>query len=290
MQHVILENEGLVARINPLGAELVSLYNTLTDTEYMWNGDANFWGKHSPVLFPIVGGLKNNYYEYRGESYSLGRHGFARDKLFETEVNSKSKAIFSLRATTETKKVFPFDFILKLHYSLSPSELLVTYQVANPAQENLYFSIGGHPAFSLQTDNNIRYEDCYLEFELPETVSLLLSSEGLMNGKELPFLNNEKTIPLKKELFYNDALVLKGPKSGAISLLNNKIPGGLKFKYNDFPYLAIWSAKNAPFLCIEPWYGIADSMLHDNSLINKTGIACLEAHGNWEKTWSVLIL
>lgn len=287
MQHVILENVGLIARINPLGAELVSLYDKLTDKEYMWNGDSSFWGKHSPVLFPIVGRLKNNYYEYRGEQYSLNRHGFARDLVFESEITSKSEATFSLQATTETKRVFPFDFTLKLDYSLSPSELLVTYQVTNPAQENLYFSIGAHPAFALPMDNEIRYEDYYLEFELPETVSLQLSTEGLMNGKGLPFLNHEKTISLNKELFYNDALVLKGLKSRAISLLNTKAPGGLKFKYDDFPYLAVWSAENAPFICIEPWSGIADSVQHDNSLINKTGIICLEAHGNWKKAWSV---
>lgn len=284
---IVLENGGLTAKINPLGAELVSLYHHPDHVEYLWNGDAGFWNKHSPVLFPIIGALKDGCYTYQGNSYFLSRHGFAREMVFEVEVKSKNEATFILRATKETKMVYPFDFILKLSYSLSPSKLSVTYQVINPANKKLYFSIGGHPAFSLSAQDGATYEDYYLEFELPETLALQLSSDGLMTGATLPFLNSEKRIALKKELFYNDALVFKNPKSSSISLLNSKTSAGFKFNYDGFPFIAIWSAKDSPFICLEPWCGIADGSSHDYHLIHKDGIICLEGYGCWQAAWSV---
>jgi galactose mutarotase-like enzyme len=284
---IVLENGILTAKINPLGAELVSLYHHPDHIEYLWNGDAGFWNKHSPVLFPVIGALKDGYYRYQGNSYYLSRHGFAREMVFEVEVKSKSEATFILQATKETKMVYPFDFTLKLSYSLSSSQLFVTYQVVNPANKKLYFSIGGHPAFSLSAHNGVTYEDYYLEFELPETLALQLSSGGLMTGATEPFLNAEKRIALKKELFYKDALVFKNARSRSISLLNSKTSAGFKLNYNGFPYIAIWSAKDSPFVCLEPWCGIADSISHDHDFTNKAGIICLEEYGCWKAAWSV---
>ncbi|HEY4198877.1 MAG TPA: aldose 1-epimerase family protein [Mucilaginibacter sp.] len=286
---IVLGNGGLTAKINPFGAELVSLYHRPRHIEYLWSGDASFWNKHSPVLFPIVGALKDGCYMYQGNPYFLSRHGFARQMWFEVEVKSKSEATFILRATKETKMVYPFDFILKLSYSLSPSQLSVTYQVINPANKKLYFSIGGHPAFALSAQDGVIYEDYYLEFEVPETLALQLSLDGLMTGTALPFLNHEKRIALKKELFYDDALVFKNPKSRSISLFNSETSAGFKFNYNDFPYIAIWSAKDSPFICLEPWYGIADCTSHDHDLTKKEGIICLEGYGCWKAAWSVEI-
>jgi galactose mutarotase-like enzyme len=277
---IVLENGGLTAKINPLGAELVSLYHHPYHIEYLWNGDAGFWNKQSPVLFPIIGALKDGCYTYQRNSYYLSRHGFAMEMTFEVAVKSKSEAAFILQATNETKIVYPFDFILKLCYSLSPSQLSVTYQVINPANKKLYFSIGGH----------VTYEDHYLEFELPETLALQLSSDGLMTGETQPFLKAEKCIALEKGLFYNDALVFKNPKSRWISLLNSKTSAGFRFNFNGFPFIAIWSAKDSPFICLEPWCGIGDGTSHDHDLTNKEGIICLEEYGCWKAAWSVELL
>ncbi len=284
---IILENGGLTATVNPLGAELVSLYHHPDQIEYLWNGDASYWNKRSPVLFPIVGALKDDRYIYQGKPYRLSRHGFAREMVFDVKPKSKNEAVFILQATKETKTIYPFDFVLKITYLLSPSQLSVTYQVDNPSNEKLYFSIGGHPAFSLFAQDGVTYEDYYLQFELAETLARQLSCNGLMTGATEPFLNCEKTIPLKKELFYNDALVFKDTRSRWISLLNSKTSGGFKFNYEGFPYIAVWSAKDSPFVCLEPWCGIADGAAHDHDLVTKEGIICLEDHGCWTAAWSV---
>ena len=243
---IIIENGSLRACIHPLGAELQSLIRKEYNQEYIWNGDPTFWPRYSPVLFPIVGGLKNDTFIYNGETFTLPKQGFARDTEFESEKTDDHKATFTLKSSAVTKSSYPFDFILRLHYELDGDTIRITYQVNNPAEETMYFSIGAHPAFAVPLVEKTEYEDYYLEFKQPETLEQWPLDGNLLETETIPFLKNEKRIHLKKDLFYKDAIVFKNPVSETLSLLSAKTPRGINFHFKGLPYVGIWAAKGAP--------------------------------------------
>jgi galactose mutarotase-like enzyme len=284
---IILENEILRASIAPKGAELQSLINKQTTIEYMWSGDAAYWGKCSPVLFPIVGGLKNDTYYFKGKQYQLPRHGFARDKTFTAEKISETEALFTIIQDEQTLLVYPFAFILKLRYQLKDASLSCTYQVFNSGNEELLFSVGAHPAFAVPIIKDTAYADYYLQFNTAETLQRWKLQDGLIStsAELLPTSNNK--LLLSAQLFYEDAIVLKNMQSNSITLGCSKHTHGFNFIFNDFPFFGIWAAKDAPFVCLEPWCGIADSVAHNQQLKDKEGINVLAANTHWQKTWSV---
>jgi galactose mutarotase-like enzyme len=283
-----LENERIKAIIALKGAELQSLVRKDVDQEYMWSGDPAFWGKKSPVLFPIVGGLKQNQYSYKGQTYQLGRHGFARDQEFTVTEQSQSTARLTLTDNEATRRVYPFAFRFSLVYALQPAGLSVSYIVENTGNDTLWFSVGGHPAFKLPLSSHCSFEDYYLDFSETENAGRWpLSPEGLISHPPQPLLNNTGKLPLSKPLFYEDALVLKQLQSTSVSLQTDKDPQGLRFHFEGFPFLGIWSAKNADFICIEPWCGIADSVDASGRLEEKEGIESLAPGQQFTRTWSV---
>lgn len=280
-----LNNESVFIKIHPKGAELQSIvYNGL---EYMWSGDAAFWGKHSPVLFPIVGTLKNDTYSYEGKEYHLPRHGFARDKEFDINVESNSKATFTLKSNEDTLKVYPFEFELKLVYELIGNKVSCTYVVENNGKEQMYFSVGGHPAFAVPLDKELAYEDYYLKFNKENELTKYKLDNGLIANDTQTVVLTDHKLSLTKSLFYEDAIVLKHLQSNAISLASQKSEHGLHFLFEEFPFFGIWAAKDAPFVCIEPWCGIADSVNHNQELKDKEGIEKLEAGQSWQRSWQV---
>lgn len=283
---VNLENNLLQVQINPKGAELQRLYHKEHKLEYLWSADAAYWPKYSPVLFPIVGALKDNTYLYKGSSYKLSRHGFARDMTFEVESTGTDHATFTLKSSAETKANYPFDFVLKLHYSLDGSALEVKYEVINEGGETLYFSVGAHPAFAVPLQEGTSYEDYYLEFEKKETAPRWTIKNSLI-AEPQTYLENESKILLKKELFYEDAIVLKKLESTRLSLKSDKVPHGFHFYFEGFPFMGIWAATDAPFICIEPWCGIADSVNHNQQFEQKEGVMTLQPKTNWTKAWRV---
>lgn len=285
-----LHNEALEVQVNPMGAELVSCRLRETGTDYMWNGNPAFWGKHSPVLFPIVGTLKNNRYFYQGKAYELPRHGFAREKTFSVNQLSNSQAIFTLVQDESTLALYPFPFRLSLIYTLSGKQLRVGYEVENTGADPLYFSLGAHPAFAVPLQAAQTYSDYYLLFEQNETAGRWpISPEGLIEKEPLPLFQNARELPLSYSLFQKDALVLKQLRSAYIEIRNHKDAHGLRFAFNGFPFFGIWAAKNADFVCLEPWCGIADSVDTDQELINKEGIECLAAGALFEREWSITL-
>ena len=283
---VCLENKVLKVQIHPKGAELQRLYHKEYKLEYLWNADATYWPKYSPVLFPIVGALKDNAYLYKESTYKLSRHGFARDMMFEVESAGTDHATFTLKSSAETKANYPFDFILKLHYRLDGSVLEVKYEVINESDETLYFSIGAHPAFAVPFQEGTNYEDYFLEFEKKETAPRWTIKNSLI-AEPRTYLENESKIPLKKELFYEDAIVLNNLESNRLSIKSDKTPHGLHFYFEGFPFMGIWAAKDAPFVCIEPWCGIADSVDHNQQFEKKEGVMALQPKTNWTKAWRV---
>ncbi len=284
---ITLQNETLTAVIANKGAELQQLKHNHTGIDYLWSGDAAYWGKHSPVLFPIVGGLKDDTYFYNGHQYHLPRHGFARDRDFAVQQLSSSEAVFSLQDDERTWEVYPFSFHLKIRYQLNNNWLACTYEVYNSGNNVLLFSVGAHPAFAVPLQNNLQYSDYYLEFNKPENLQRWKLLGGLVSNAAttVPAANNR--LPLAASLFYEDAVVLKGLESNCITLATDRDEHGLNFYFNDFPFFGIWAAKDAPFVCLEPWCGIADSVHHNRQLADKEGINALEPGGHFERTWSV---
>ena len=287
---IIIENNHLRVALNAKGAELDSILNKQNDLEYLWQGDAAFWGKKSPILFPIVGTLKDNTFFYNDKKYNLPRHGFARDRTFSVENHTAEKVTFLLVSDEGSLKNYPFHFEFRLHYSLKDNTLGVTYDVKNTGIGDMYFSVGGHPAFQLPLVAQTDYTDYFIAFNEVETSGRYpLSKEGLLERTTHPFLENSDKIALNPALFYEDAVVLKHLKSTNMAILSDKTPHGLRMTFDGFPYFGIWAAKNAPFVCLEPWCGIADSVDTTQELTEKEGINKLEKNERFEQTWQLEI-
>ena len=285
-----IENQQLRISIHQKGAELQSIFHKEHHTEYMWSGDPAIWGKHSPLLFPIVGTLKANTYYYQDKPYTLSRHGFARDREFTVESQTPDSVSFLLKSDEATKTNFPFDFELRVIYRLLAGGLSTTYCVDNPAATPLYFSVGGHPAFAVPLAPDTDYTDYYLEFDKPENAPRWpISKDGLIETQPQPLLNNVATLPLKKDLFAKDALVLKHPASSGVAIRSAKTQRGVKLDYPGFPFLGIWAAPNADFVCLEPWCGIADSVDGNQQWTEKEGINRLAAGERFERTWTLRV-
>ncbi len=285
-----LENEVLKVEVIPKGAELQSIVNKVFGMEYLWNGNPYFWAKRSPVLFPIVGTLKNNTYYYQGKSYELSRHGFAREMEFGVEKQNPSDITFLLRSSPETKKNYPFDFEFRIRYQLSGDELSTEYLVSNTGSGMLLFSVGGHPAFKLPLTSDTGYADYYLKFDEIENLPRWpISREGLLQTGPIPVLVESDRLKLEKSLFYQDALVFKYPASSDISVLSGKTPHGIRFQMGEFPFLGIWSAKDADFICIEPWCGVADSVNSNQQLEAKEGIEKLSPGKVFSRQWRIKV-
>lgn len=284
----ILENEILKVEVASRGAELQSILNKVNGIEYLWDGNPAFWAKRSPVLFPIVGSLKKNTYHYQGKSYQLPRHGFARDMDFEMEKQTSREIIFLLRSSPETKINYPFDFEFRVRYQLMGYELSTEYIVSNTGNGMMFFSVGGHPAFRLPLATQTQFSDYYLRFEETENLSRWpISKDGLIQPQQIPVLEDSNRLNLQKSLFYQDALVFKYPASSEISLLSGKTPHGLQFQMGEFPFLGIWSFKDADFICLEPWCGIADSVSSDQQLERKEGIEKAIPGKPFSRLWRV---
>ncbi|HEY3405344.1 MAG TPA: aldose 1-epimerase family protein [Ohtaekwangia sp.] len=286
----VLQNQSLIVKIKDKGAELFSVVHKQNQLEYMWSGDPLFWGKTSPVLFPIVGALRDNAYLYKDKKYTLSRHGFARDHSFGTENQEEDKITFLLISNESTLQHYPFPFELRIIYSITAYTLSVTYEVKNTGNDVMFFSLGAHPAFKVPIVNGSAYTDYYLEFNRTENSPRWpISNDGLIKTEPEFLLTNTNKLPLDKKLFENDALVLKHLKSDAISLKSTKHNHGLEFTFEGFPFFGIWAAKNADFVCLEPWCGIADAVDHDQQLHHKEGIESLRAGRTWSRAWHIKV-
>ncbi|RAJ23087.1 galactose mutarotase-like enzyme [Pedobacter cryoconitis] len=284
---ILLENENIKVTISAKGAELQSIKSKKDNLEYLWKGDPAFWGKFSPVLFPIVGALKNNTYCIGEQSYQLPRHGFARDLTFEAQQINEEEALFTLSHNAETLKVYPFEFKFSLRYSLSGAAVSCTYEVNNPGIKDLLFSVGAHPAFAVPLTADTLYEDYYLGFSQDESLNIHQIEDNLIGDQVAILQLSDRKLHLQHELFYNDALVIKDLNSKSIQLKNTKNQHGLNFRFIDFPFFGIWSAKDADFVCLEPWCGIADGIHHNQQLSDKEGIQTLSPGLDWKRSWEV---
>ncbi len=286
-----IQNEFIKISVNETGAELSAIESIKTGQNFLWSGDPAIWANHSPVLFPIVGGLKNNTYTYKGSTYTLPRHGFIRNnKKIQLTEQTESSLTFGLTFDQESLTSYPFEFEFSITYTLFKNRIVVSHLIKNHGSDEMLFSVGAHPAFRCPLHENETYEDYYLEFEKPETDSTwLLSPEGLVSSETRPVLHNTNILHLNRSLFDHDALIFKNLLSRQVSLRSTKSPQVVTVQYEDFPYLGLWAKPNAHFVCIEPWLGIADSAETDQNLETKEGILTLKSKHHFTAAYSVEI-
>ncbi|WP_299136084.1 aldose 1-epimerase family protein [uncultured Tenacibaculum sp.] len=284
---ITLENEYLTIQFKKLGAELTKIYSKETKLNYLWNGDATFWKRHAPILFPIVGKLKGNTYKINGEFYELPQHGFARDLEFSIVNKTTSKITFELTYSKETLINYPFKFTLQVSYELKKNQVLVNYKVINVDDTTIFFSIGAHPAFNCPLVKGTSFNDYYLEFEKAEKpTQLFLNPQTGFRNNISKTINLEKQIDLSYDLFKNDALMFEGIESKKVSLKSKKHNHGIHLHIPNWRYLAFWTKKtNTPFICFEPWMGIADNENTDQIYSTKEGIQELSVNKTYENEY-----
>lgn len=269
--NIQIESRDLSVLVNHLGAEISSVKNRKF-LEYIWRADKNIWPRHSPVLFPIVGKLKNNSFHYQSEEFSMTQHGFARDLQFALVQHETSSCTFELRSTAETKKQYPFEFLFQIAYRLKNNTLETNYRVVNLSETPMFFSVGAHPGFNCPLLPSESFEDYYFEFETSSLeVCELENGLRLANKRTLSIPN--KKLFLSDSLFNNDALVFEGGQISSIKLCSSKSQHSIQLDCATWPYFGLWSKKSCrQFVCMEPWHGIADSISAERDFTKKEGL------------------
>lgn len=289
---ITLNNELVQAVIDTAGAQLISLKSSNSNTEYIWQRDPKYWKFCSPILFPNVGKLKDDFYYYEGKKYSLPSHGFGRHSEFELIKNDTTSAVFRLTDSEESLQVYPFHFYLDITYQLTGAAITVSYSVKNTGANKMFFSIGAHPAFNIPFEPDSSFSDYQLEIApAVERERFLLAEDALVDSSSketwIP-----KTIDLSREFFKNDAFVIASQPKDCVSLCSTKTGNKIQLSYENFPYLGIWSKypEDAPFVCIEPWCGIASDTASDGNIETKTGINALQPEEIFERSYTIEII
>jgi galactose mutarotase-like enzyme len=269
---VQLSNEKLKICISKAGAEMHSLIFIPESCELLWQGESNVWPRRAPVLFPIVGKLANEGYAYKGEFYKLTQHGFARDCEFELHEISATKAVFSLSANEHTLKLFPFLFELTITYTLLASTLQIDYTIFNRDKNTLPFSIGAHPGFKLPFFENEKVEDYFLKFP-KANYHITTLDKGLRTSQQQLLRLQDARLALNNQLFEKDALVFENNQLHSVEIGSVNHTLSLSLIAENCPYFGIWSKSGTlQFVCLEPWWGIADKVGDDDDLFSKDGI------------------
>jgi galactose mutarotase-like enzyme len=265
------------------GAELCSFKDTQNDIEYIWQYEGKpFWQRHAPVLFPIVGKLKDDEYLFEGKTYKMTQHGLVRDMEWEFVAQTQDSIHFKVCSNEATLKQYPFHFELHAFYQLSENQLISKYKIINTGDSLMYFSFGLHPAFHcpiLPTDDLNEY---HILFEKQEYARRELLEKSLYNGEHKLVMNMNQKLFMADFTFADDAIVFKSLNSRKIRLETPENAHFVEISFPEFHQLGIWKEVGAPFLCLEPWCGYADSVAGNLDFTHKEGILTLEAGKEWE--------
>ncbi|MCU0292048.1 MAG: aldose 1-epimerase family protein [Thermoanaerobaculaceae bacterium] len=274
-QELLLDNGVLRVAVSSMGAEMQSLRRLDTGTEYLWQGDPAVWPRRAPWLFPIVGRLRGDRYTWQGCTYCLPQHGFARDSLFRVASADPGSVSLALTDSTATRASFPFAFRLSISYRLAADTLVITAEVTNPGPGVLPFSFGGHPGFRCPLVPGEPVSDYEISFEHRESSARWLVEDGLIGRTREGILDGQRALPLVEGLFARGALVFKDLRSETVRLHSRRAGNGVDLEFPGFPYFGIWSKPPGPFVCLEPWCGIADPVDASGRLEDKEGIVLL---------------
>lgn len=285
-----IKNSFIKVKIKSFGAELNSLQKIDDNLEYIWQGDKQYWGRSSPVLFPIIGKLKDDSYFYKNQKFNMSQHGFARDKDFEIVEIRGDFIEFKLSSDTDSLSIYPFLFELFISYKLERTSLLVSYKVVNKSKDNMLFSIGAHPAFNWPLKDCEIKKEYFLEFEnINTTKRYFLNEKGLVFDN-CDLILDKNRLFLNEELFKDDALVFNDLNIKKVSFKNVKNDNFVKLDFENFPYLGVWSKPTgSPFVCIEPWFGIADEEISNQRLEDKKGMINLAKNDDFCCSYQITI-
>ncbi len=291
-QRLNIANDFLDISVRKAGAELCAIKKLPEGKDYLWDANPEIWAGHAPVLFPIIGALKEGSYYFKGKKYALPKHGFKRNNANIKLHDSSDKSLtFSLTSSPETLEHYPFHFEFYISYTLDNNTLVVNHLVKNTGNEVLFFSVGGHPAFRCPLDEGEKYSDYSIVFEHKETAhNFAVMDSGTIGPAMDLLLDNSNTIDLHYAIFKNDALVFKTLKSRKASLVNKCSGKRVEVSYEGFPYLGIWAKPHADYVCIEPWLGIADPVDTDQELETKEGIISLPEKKSYSASYRISIL
>jgi galactose mutarotase-like enzyme len=285
--NVTLEDGALRLTVARVGAEMQSLRRADSPVEYLWQGDPASWGRSAPHLFPVVGRLKRDTFVHQGKAYTLGQHGFARDREFAVEGRTATGATFVLHDDADTLAIYPFRFRLAVAYRLAGGTVEITYGVENAGGEEMPFSIGAHPGFRCPLSGSERFEEYVVEFERAETARRYPVEDGLVSRRGEPFLSGESAIPLGTRTFERGALVFKELTSRRARLVGRQSGHGVDLTFAGFPFFALWGRPGAPFVCLEPWCGVADAPDASGRLEDKEGVVRLPPGRTFTRTLTI---
>jgi len=284
-----LTNAHLNVRIAEMGAEIRSIRERSTGIEYIWKGDPAWWSGSAPILFPIIGGLRNGTYRFQGKTYSMPSHGIVRKKEWALVSSDVTRATFQTGSSDETKPMYPFDFVLKAHYALNENVLSVTYEVANTGTGTMYFSIGSHPAFNMPFAGG-HLEHYYYHFSQSESIERHFFGDGMCLNETAPVFDNSRQIFLTRKLFDRGAVILKHPASREFAIRNSRNSKQVRVCTQGVPYLGLWGPAGGPFACIEPWLGVPDPEDTDGELATKEGIMPLDGRCTFRTEYRIEIV
>lgn len=280
----ILKNNNINLKINELGAEMKSL--SANGKEYLWDGKAEVWASSCPLMFPICGGLKDDKYIFDEKEYTLPKHGYAKNTLFEVESATETTAVFLHKSNNETKVQFPFDYELRLIYTLDGNSVGIEYKVDNKSDKTMFFSIGSHEGY--YTPEGI--EDYDVVFPQKETLNAYVLYGNLLSNQQLPIIKDTNILPLYDKYFTVDALVFKDLKSRSAMLRNRKTGKAVKIDFDYAPYFLLWHKPNAPYICLEPWAGVQDLVGSSYDITQKEGIISLESGKSYLAKHTITII
>ena len=286
-----LENDYLAVEVDSFGAEIKSVRSKKDGHEYMWNGDKKFWGRTSPVLFPFVGSCKNKEYTFKGVTYKMPQHGFARDNEHTLVSKTESEIWFSFKGTEQTRENYPFDFVLKIGYQLKGNSVKVLWSVGNPSSEKtLYFSIGAHPAFMCDFSAG-GYSVAFSKNGKPLQEICwhgINEANGLSLDENLSLELKDGCAELVQNFFDRCALIFEGAQADEVSLVSSDGKNFVTVKF-DMSLFALWSPeeKHAPFVCIEPWCGRCDKETFSGTLEEREYSNTLQPRSSFEQSYTV---
>lgn len=285
-----IKNDRLEVSVKSLGAELTSIKTIEDGKEHLWQGDRNFWSGQSPILFPIVGGLPDGKLELDGKSYEMASHGFARTSEFKLAEKTENALSLKLDYSEETLKQYPYKFKFFVTYRIEGNVLKHGFIVNNLDEKDMLFSVGAHPGFNCPFDSGEKMEDYRLVFEKEEWLQRRIKDGGVLTGEKIEFMGGEREKILRHDLFYNDAVILDSVKSEWLEIRSSKNDKFIRVEFPGFPYLGIWSArKDAPYVCIEPWYGVDSSAGDPYDFTKKEGLERLAPGKRFQCEYSIII-
>lgn len=287
----ILENDDVKLTADLHGAELHSLQSKASKTEYIWNGNPDYWKYHAPFLFPFVGRCQNNEFRIGTKTYTLPQHGFARISDFTCTEETDDTLTFELTANDTTRQQYPYEFTFRIQYILAGRTVTVRMTAENNDTQPMPFSFGAHPAFRCPIEPDDTLEDCYLEFSERETAGIYpIVPGGCLSPQKEPFLKDAVLLPLSQELFQHDALVFDDLQSRTITIRSKNNTKSLTMDFHEFPWFGIWSpVKGAPFVCLEPWLGHADFADFQGDFFQKDAIVVLDPGQSLTRSYTLHI-